>query len=327
MKQQIQKMQLLEAQISEFLEDATKPLPPNKVMENPNFRKWFGDSKVVDSNGNPLVMLHGTRASFNAFANKGSHTNHPSAQIGYWFTDDISIANDFAGATGMAFYRGENGMNVIPVYLSIQNPKIYSPKTHAGDPFKQMSRDMEENSDLVSMLKSKGFDGIFLEKTKMDAVANTTSNQWVAFDANQIKSIYNNGQFSTTSNNISEACLYSDESTYRLTPKESSIAYNLYEKARDIAFLAEFMRDNPPKEIQRLFAYLMDALKSSSKNESITFTTQKQIKKIVANLLEYLQSTQLSDKDRDVLMDLFLGLRDFNEILEGAEVLEVVDAN
>jgi hypothetical protein len=204
MKQQLQKIQLLEARISAFLEDTIEPLPPDRVMENPNFRKWFGDSKVVDSEGNPLVMLHGTRASFNSFANKGSHTSHPTAQIGYWFTDDRSIANDFAGATGMALYRGENGMNVIPVYLSIQNPKIYSRKNNAGEPFKQMSRDMEEDSDLVSTLKSKGFDGIFLEQTTMDAVANTTSNQWVAFDSNQIKSIYNNGQFSTTSDNISE---------------------------------------------------------------------------------------------------------------------------
>jgi hypothetical protein len=55
------------------------------------------------------------------------------------------------------------------------------------------------------------------------------------------------------------------------------------------------------------------------------FATQKQIKKIVATLLGYLEGAELSEDDRDVLMDLFLGLRDFNAALEGANVVDVVD--
>ncbi len=30
------------------------------IMDNPKFRKWFGDSKVVDEDGKPLVVYHGT---------------------------------------------------------------------------------------------------------------------------------------------------------------------------------------------------------------------------------------------------------------------------
>jgi hypothetical protein len=55
------------------------------------------------------------------------------------------------------------------------------------------------------------------------------------------------------------------------------------------------------------------------------FATQKQIKKIVATLLGYLEGAELSDDDRDALTELFLGLRDFNAALEGAEVVDVVD--
>ena len=40
-----------------------------KEKFNDNFRKWFGDSKVVDNAGNPLVVYHGSRSSkkFNTF--------------------------------------------------------------------------------------------------------------------------------------------------------------------------------------------------------------------------------------------------------------------
>lgn len=34
---------------------------------SPAFRKWFGDSKIVDAAGNPLVVYHGTSASFDEF--------------------------------------------------------------------------------------------------------------------------------------------------------------------------------------------------------------------------------------------------------------------
>ena len=33
----------------------------------PAFRRWFGESKVVDAEGRPLVVFHGTGATFDAF--------------------------------------------------------------------------------------------------------------------------------------------------------------------------------------------------------------------------------------------------------------------
>lgn len=35
--------------------------------ESPEFKKWFGQSKVVDESGKPLVVYHGTTAEFNEF--------------------------------------------------------------------------------------------------------------------------------------------------------------------------------------------------------------------------------------------------------------------
>lgn len=122
-----------------------------------------------------------------------------------------------------------------------------------------------------------------------------------------------------------EASHYSDETKYRLTSAESTTAHALYEQARDVLFYADFIQQDASKDVKRLLSYLMDALKSAAQNGYIMFATQKQIKKIVATLLGYLESTQLSDNDRDSLTELFLGLRDFNAALDDSEVVDVVD--
>ena len=42
--------------------------PQNEIKtETPAFKAWFGDSKVVDADGNPLVVYHGTMGDFEAF--------------------------------------------------------------------------------------------------------------------------------------------------------------------------------------------------------------------------------------------------------------------
>ena len=41
-----------------------------KQTESPEFKKWFGSSKVVDKQGKPLVMYHGTKADFTEFKSR-----------------------------------------------------------------------------------------------------------------------------------------------------------------------------------------------------------------------------------------------------------------
>lgn len=40
---------------------------PSSPLENPAFRRWFGDSVVVDEDGEPLVVYHGAKSSFDMF--------------------------------------------------------------------------------------------------------------------------------------------------------------------------------------------------------------------------------------------------------------------
>ena len=55
---------------------------------NPNFREWFGQSKVVDEYGLPLVVHHGTTAQFKVFSKEklGEFTNAASAKMGFFFS-------------------------------------------------------------------------------------------------------------------------------------------------------------------------------------------------------------------------------------------------
>ena len=80
-----------------------------------NFWRWFGDSKVVDAEGRPLVVYHGTAADFDAFdSKKQSQDRGP----GFWFTTDID--------------RAERYGVVKQVYLSIKNPGRMTGRTNAA---------------------------------------------------------------------------------------------------------------------------------------------------------------------------------------------------
>ena len=71
-----------------------------------NFTEWFGDSKVVDSEGNPLMVYHGTPADFSEFSLTGQRL--PSLGYGYYFTPNPEIA-------------GQYGDKIMPVYLKSES--------------------------------------------------------------------------------------------------------------------------------------------------------------------------------------------------------------
>ena len=86
-----------------------------KLVRKPEFKKWFGDwendpnnaSKVVDKNGEPLVVYHGTNYKFNSF-----NENYKS----HYFSVDKKYA-DFV----IDNYRGRNQFSkIIPCFLNIR---------------------------------------------------------------------------------------------------------------------------------------------------------------------------------------------------------------
>ncbi len=137
-------------------------------------------SKVVDADGRPLVVYHGTTGDFSAFSSEffGDGDGRLDWGEGFYFTDRADAANGYASG---------DGGNVMPVFLSIKNPAtnqvMLSPEVQDA-----LGDDMGFE-DISSLLESKGYDGV--EFTHRDG-----AKEYVAFRSEQIKSATgNNGDF------------------------------------------------------------------------------------------------------------------------------------
>jgi hypothetical protein len=67
--------------------------------DSPAFKKWFGHSEVVDDQGQPLQVYHGTQSEFDAFdADKlGGSSKHPTSGLGFFFSESHTVARTFSG--------------------------------------------------------------------------------------------------------------------------------------------------------------------------------------------------------------------------------------
>lgn len=152
-----------------------------KVYTN-SFKAWFGDwvndpknsSKVVDENGEPLIVYHGTKQEFEQF----SPEETARADVGFFFTSDIHYANQY-------------GKFIIPVYLSIKNP---------------FQSQEELNLDTVETIMTnedtiRNTDGIIGHDQKLD-LNQSQGVEYVTYTNKQIKSVDNSGSFNPNSANI-----------------------------------------------------------------------------------------------------------------------------
>lgn len=154
------------------------------------FKRWFGDSKVIDESGRPLVVYHGTDQNFEEFDNV-------FGRRGIYFTDNRDVANTY-------------GEKKYPVYISMKNPFIYDAK---GADYTEISGDLNGDTfsdidDLVLVVKETGkYDGLIVknikdESGKIDNKGLEASTDYVVFEPNQIKSVYNRGTFDPNNDNI-----------------------------------------------------------------------------------------------------------------------------
>ena len=156
--------------------------------ESPEFKKWFGASKVVDAEGKPLVMYHATTKDFKTF-DINQATDYSDTGVGFrsfFFTSD-KTANHVEGR--------DNG-NIMPVYVRITNP---IPRW-TGDWKKDKefySKDASSKYSTEEWLK-RGYDGIIHKMGSGQIVVQ-------ALSAGQIKSaIGNSGKFNPKDSDITK---------------------------------------------------------------------------------------------------------------------------
>lgn len=85
-----------------------------------NFASWFEGSVVVDGEGDPLVVYHGTKSDLFGFDHrKIGASDEGLAGKGFYFTYNAEEASGYALRETCGF--GE-WPNVLPVYVSVKNP-------------------------------------------------------------------------------------------------------------------------------------------------------------------------------------------------------------
>lgn len=148
-----------------------------KISENTQsqqFKRWFGDwqndpakaSKVVNADGTPKVVYHGTNAEFTVF-------DSPNGT--YWFSE----SSDYAES--MAEERGGNGL--MQAFLDIKNP--YYAKLAPGK-----FSDPNSEARIIREAKKGGYDGVVIEADTTNELLKDTF--YVVFSPEQIKSATDN---------------------------------------------------------------------------------------------------------------------------------------
>ena len=143
-----------------------------KLVRTPAFKKWFGDwendptnaSKVVDTNGEPLEVYHGTEYEFNIFDG------------GAYFTDDYMNADGYA-----------SGENVFQTFLNIKKPLIFNANRRKWDNLN--SKYGSSTQEIVSNLDEKKYDGVIFKNINDNWFDDKGSpqNVYYAINPNQIK--------------------------------------------------------------------------------------------------------------------------------------------
>lgn len=185
----------------------------NPVTEIPAFKAWFRDSKVVDKQGRPLVVYHGSPQmlgpDFAFDPNRKGVSTFMGIPVevqrhGFFFATNRAFAQSFANQP-----RARGKGTVLDVYLSIQRPlhmtsdgvaqedieKLVTQgvdrnwmEKHAGDPRTTYEQfDEDDGEFFADAIKAAGFDGVLIDEE--DPETHRVERVWIAFSPSQIKSV------------------------------------------------------------------------------------------------------------------------------------------
>jgi len=180
------------------------------------FKRWFGDSKVVDADGKPLVVYHGSpNAGFTVFDEDRAGSNTQNARAGFFFTESKKNAETYSGRSTEAKlrddfdpdYDGEAG--VYPVYLSIHDPLEVDFGGRNWDGALEGEYDGHESvPEIVDQAKAAGYDGVIIrnvtDEGRFGQGYHWGNETYVAFRPEQVKSATGNrGTFDPADPDIS----------------------------------------------------------------------------------------------------------------------------
>ena len=155
-------------------------------------------SKVVDENGEPMVVYHGTLTKdLHQFSKDFIGSRYSFDEKGFFFISNKQIAKDYSYSEFDSTRKGE----VIETFLSIKHPLLVDQKWCKKN---GLGNNVFKYNDVIGFWDN--YQALILEESENnDGVIITDGNTTmdVAFDPNQIKSaVNNNGEFSLESDDI-----------------------------------------------------------------------------------------------------------------------------
>ena len=194
-------------------------IPKAPKVETKAFKNWFGESKVVDDKNKPVVVYHARRGDFESFDPMRSEGK--SAGTGTFFSSSPDVA---------ATYNTSSEHNMVPAYLSLKKPFIVDfgganwnragsnaivelPDGSEDDLLSYFNAGMDEmvsTDDVARLAREQGYDGVII-KNVVDhgpagrfatKEAENPSTIYVAFQPEQVKSVFNKGEFDPTNPNM-----------------------------------------------------------------------------------------------------------------------------
>lgn len=203
-------------EVTPYISSGTEKAPkvvkvkPVHQTETAAFKKWFGNSKILDENGKPKVMYHATPGDFSTFipggpeAARGEKTKSGHA---VWFSPyaDYQPAAHNIGRGAL-----KNGVNVMPVYLKMERPLMIDNKemlAWARQVFAEGSGEFPQivlDKWVKNLTKDNEYDGIIFKGTELGW--GDYSDEYIVFRPNQIKSASgNNGDFDSDNHDITKS--------------------------------------------------------------------------------------------------------------------------
>lgn len=172
-----------------------------RQVRTPEFKAWFGDwekepanaSRIVDENGEPRVVYHGSRAA-------GTFRIFESNERGLiWAGSERDTAESYAGAAGDVSVTAPK-RGIVPVFLNIRQPMIED--AEGARYYERPDVEGEAWTDWIGMeAKRQGYDGAIIRNViddggELDGELATPGDDFVVFRPEQLKSaIENTGAF------------------------------------------------------------------------------------------------------------------------------------
>ena len=202
---------------------------PKDQIQTKEFKKWFGNSKVVNADGTPKVMYHGTpNGNFDTFK-KGAN----------YFTENEQYADRYQNPSASSISTGKvvDNPTTHAVYIKMEKPfdtrdskarEIFEDEflnqdggyDEEGEETEHSwisnGTELNENTglpdwtdaeDLYHFIKDKGYDydGIIVDEGGDGGYGSTVVNRGVAyvtFEPNQVKNVKNSGEFDINNPNM-----------------------------------------------------------------------------------------------------------------------------